>query len=147
MTHKRGTRHRVGDVATEERLLEPVAGAGNGKVKRARRDPRPPTTHPGVCDRAHAEAGHRPRRVVDEKHVESPVIVVVKEDGLGRVALIGESVLLGHLFKVRDALLVDSLIDVQLVGARLSSDIAGVANVDIEAAVAVHIGNRDPRCP
>src|SRR5204863_5008521 len=53
---------------------------------------------------AHAEAGHRPRRVVDEKHVEAPVIVVVKEDGLGRVALIGESVLLGHLFKVRDAL-------------------------------------------
>ena len=64
---------------------------------------------PGV---AQAEAVGRSVRVVDEEHVEVPVVVVVEERSLRRVAFFGEPVLGRHLLEAGDALLVDTLIDV-----------------------------------
>ena len=68
-------------------------------------------------------------------------MVVVEERGLRRVALVGEPVLRCHLLERWDAVLVEPLVDVQLVRARLARDEAGVADVDVEQSIAIDVGH------
>jgi hypothetical protein len=74
-------------------------------------------------------------------------VVVIEERRLRGVAFVRETVLCGHLFEGRHTVLVESLVDVQLVRATLARDIAGVADVDVEQAIAVHVGHGHSRGP
>ena len=76
-----------------------------------------------------------------------PVVVVVEERGLRRVPFIREPVLGGHLLERRHGVLVEPLVDEQLVRATLARDVAGVADVDVEQAVTVHVGHGYSRGP
>ena len=100
-----------------------------------------------VADVAQAEAGDGAERVVDQEHVEVPVVVVVEERRLGGVAFVGEAVLLCHLLERGNAVLVEALIDVQLVRASLAGDVPRIADVDVEQPIPVHIGEGDTRRP
>ena len=92
------------------------------------------------------EARDRPRRVVDHEQVEIAVAVVVEEHGLRGVAGIGHAVRRGLFYEGGNAVGVEPLIDVQLVGPELWVE-AGVADVDVEQPVAVHVGEGDAGGP
>ena len=93
------------------------------------------------------EARDRPRRVIDDEQVEVAVAVVVEERGLGGVAGVRDAVGRRLLDEGRDAVGVQSLVDVQLVGPELPLHEAGVTDVEIEPAIAVHIGEGDAGRP
>ena len=100
-----------------------------------------------IADVPEPEAADRAEGVVDEEHVQIPVAVVVEEGRLGRVPFVREPVLARHLLEGRNAILVQPLVDVQLVRAALARDVAGVADVDVEQPVAVHVGEGDSGGP
>ena len=93
------------------------------------------------------EARDRPGRIVDDEQVQVPVAVVVEEDGLGRIARVRDAVRRRLLDEGRDAVGVQPLVDVQLVGPEFALDFAGVADVEVEPAVAVHVGESDAGGP
>ena len=92
------------------------------------------------------EARNRAGRVVDHEQVEITVAVVVEEHGLRGVAGIGHAVRRGLFYEGGNAVGVEPLIDVQLVGPELRVE-AGVADVDVEQSVAIHVGQRDAGGP
>ena len=102
---------------------------------------------PDVPHVAVAEAAHRPRRVVDDEEIEVAVAVVVEERGLGRVALVRDAVLAGHLLEPRRAVARVALVDPQLVGPTLRIAGACATQVDVESPVAVHVGEHHARRP
>src|SRR5438105_10697017 len=94
-----------------------------------------------------AEAVGRAERVVDEKHVEVPVVVVIEESRLSRVPLLSEAIRLCHFLEGGNAVLVGPLIDVELVCAGFAGNHARVADVYVEQPIAVYVRNRDPCRP
>ena len=112
---------------------------------------------PGAAERvAHVacvlqrESEHRPGRVIDHEEVEIPVAVIVEERGLGRVAGIRDAVGGRLLDERRDTVGVEPLVQVELVRPELSvrlGDASGVTDVDVEPAVAVHVGEGDAGRP
>ncbi len=99
------------------------------------------------ADVAQPEAADGPRRVVHEVQVQPSVAVVIEERGVGGVARVVDAIR-GRLFgEGGHPIPVQALVDVQLVGAALAADIAGVAHVDVQQAVAVDVGEGDPGSP
>ncbi len=94
---------------------------------------------PLVTDVPQAEAGHRPGRVVDQIEVQVPVAIVVEERRVGRVSLVREAVGLRPLLEHGDPVGIESLVQVQLVGPPRPGCAAGVADVEVQEAVAVHV--------
>ena len=74
-------------------------------------------------------------------------MIVVQEDSLRGVTFVRHAVLLGHLLEGRHAILVQSLVDPELIRALLGRARPGAANVDVEKAVAIDIGDGDSRRP
>ena len=99
---------------------------------------------PGIAE---AEARDGPRRVTNQEQVQVSVAVVVEEHRLGRVARVGDAVGGRLLDEGGNAVRVQSLVDVQLVGPKLPLHVPGVADVDVEQPVAVHVGEGDARGP
>ena len=95
---------------------------------------------------AQSEGVRRAQRVVHDEEVEISVAVVVEERGLGGHPLIGDAVLLRLVLEHRHAVL-DAAIDPELVRARRGLSLPGLADVDVEPAVAVHVGERDTSGP
>src|SRR5256886_17684965 len=89
------------------------------------------------------EVHHWPGRVVDYEQVEIAVAVVVEEHRLSRVARVGHAVGRGLLDEGRDTGGVQPLVDVQLVGPEPAISEPGVADVDVEPSIAVHIRQGD----
>ncbi len=81
------------------------------------------------------------RGVVEQVHVQIAVSVVVEEGGLGRISLVLESVFGGPVGK--GAITVVDEEDVATAGRQ----VADRRDVDIEVAVAVHVGHRDTALP
>src|SRR5256714_4208672 len=96
---------------------------------------------------ARADASDGTEGVVDEKEIQTPVAVIVQESRLSGRAFVGNAICGGHLLEGRDAVRVQTLIDVQLVRPPLTRDVAGVANVDVQPAIAIDIGQSDSRSP
>ena len=96
---------------------------------------------------AHAAAGARADgalgvgRVVQQIHVEVAVAVVVEEHGLGRVTDVLEAELPGAVGEGAVA-----VVDVEHV-VPVHPEIADRRDVDVDPAVAVHVGHRDARLP
>ena len=96
---------------------------------------------------AHAEAADGSRRVVDQEQVQVAVMVEVEKHRLRRVATISQAVLGGHVLELGYAVRVVALIDEQLIGATFARLFAGVTDIDVQLAVAVHISQRDTGRP
>ena len=80
--------------------------------------------------------------IVEQVKIEVAVFVVVKKGRMGRVAGVSNAVLLGHFFK--SAVF---LVDVQLIFAVITFDLARVANVDVQPTVAIDVGHTYPGRP
>ncbi len=96
---------------------------------------------------AEAEARDGLGRVADQEQVQIAVAIVVEERGLDRVAGVGDAVGGGPLDERGDPVRVQPLVDVELVGAALPGDFPGVADVDVQPAVAVDVGDGDAGRP
>ena len=94
----------------------------------------------GVLER-HARDGAG--RIVHDEQVQVAVAVVVEEHRLGRVSRVRDAVGGRHLDEGRHPVRIQALIDPELVGAERSRHFAGLAHVDVESPVAVHVGQRD----
>ena len=95
----------------------------------------------GVALRLLARRALGVRRVVEQVHVQVAVAVVVEEGGLGRVAGVLEPELLRAVGERAVA-----VVDVQDVAA-VHREVAHARDVDVEMAVAVHVGHRDAGRP
>ena len=109
-----------------------------------------PVAAEGIPDRpgvhlAHGDDG--PRRVVHHEEIEVAVPVVVEEGCVCGPATVGDAERRRHLLEGRHAVRIESLVDEQLVGTIRRIDFARVADVDVEPAVAVDVGKRNPGCP
>src|ERR1700759_3249297 len=72
--------------------------------------------------------------VPEQEHIQIAIMVVIEKSGLGTIARIVQPVLRGLIFEMQIA-----LVDEQLVSAFIGV-LTRIADIDIEQAVAVHIG-------
>ena len=79
--------------------------------------------------------------MVQEKHVQVAVSVIVEEGGLGRIAYMLESVFRGSVGEGAVA-----VIDVEHIPA-VQREVGDGRNVDVEMSVAIHVGHRDAGRP
>ena len=100
-----------------------------------------------VPDVAKAERAHGPERVVEHVHVEVAVLVGVEKGAVRRRALVGEAPRRGLVGKAGDAVGAIAPVDEELVGAVVAVHVAGVAHVEVEPAVGVHVGDGDAGAP
>ena len=96
---------------------------------------------------ARTEAANRPRRVVDNEEIEIAVAIVVEEGGVRRVSPVGDAESFAHLFKMRNAVFADALVDPERICTALRLGLSGMRDVDVESTIAVHVGDRHPRGP
>ena len=102
------------------------------------------TLVPGVGER---HARDRPRRIVDHEEIQVAVAIVVEEHRLGGVARVRDAVGGRLLHERRHPVRVHALVDVQLVGPEPAVAETGVADVNVEPPVAVHVGEGDAGGP
>ncbi len=88
---------------------------------------------------AQAEAADRPWRIVHDVRIEVSIPVVIEECGVRRVTLVCEPVPGRRLGEGRHSVGSVSLMDVQLVRATRGRQPAGVADVEVQQPVAVHV--------
>ena len=89
---------------------------------------------------AQSEAARRSRRVVDDDQVQIAVAIVVEERSLCGVAVVIDAKVFRMLAEVRSTVGTGTVVDPQLVATAGIITIAGVTDVHVESAVAIHIG-------
>ena len=100
-----------------------------------------------VPDIGFPQGGYRPEGVVQNVAVEVAVEVVIEKHGMGAVAFVGESVFGGFFGKGGRLAGLAAVVDKQLVLAVVAFDVAGIADVDIEPAIAVNVGHGHAGAP
>ena len=97
---------------------------------------------PFVANIAVAQSSYGPKGVIEQVEVQIAVPVVVEKDAVRTEAAVGQSVRGRFFFKGSVA-----LVDKQFVFLVVALDVAGVADVNIQPAVAIDVGHRHPGRP
>ena len=96
---------------------------------------------------AQPEAARGTRRVVDQDQVEVTIAVEVEEGRLRGVAVVVDAVLARVLAEVRQTIRADTVVDPEFIATIAVVADPGVADVKIEPAVAIHVGEREAGRP
>ena len=96
---------------------------------------------------AQAKAARWSRRVVDHDQIKIAIAIVVKERGLRSVAVVIDAKVFRMLAEVRSTVGAGTVVDPELVATAGVVAIAGVAHIQVQSAVAIHIGERQSGGP
>src|SRR4051812_37917978 len=94
------------------------------------------------------ERGEEAIGVVQQETIKVSIPVHIKESSLARVGSCGIKPISSRLFrKLRQTIFVNSFVDKQLLCPVLIRSKAGIANKDIQQAIAINVNHRCTRAP
>ena len=93
------------------------------------------------------KAAHGPEGVVEDIQIQITISVIIEESGMRGKPRVIDSVFSGGFHKLGNAIFFIPLVEKKLIGAVIPFDISGVADINIQQSIAIHINQADPGGP